>query len=119
MKETPQGLQDKNWITDQLISNNGSINNCVRWNHSGKSTLSTRTATVTALQRSLQKWFDVLGFGGFPLSTLKVNVVGYAVKDKNLLEGSMAGLNVYTTKDADGVPECNIGVTVLRIWMGI
>ena len=63
---------------------------------------------MTALQRSLQKWFDVLvGFEGFPLSTVKVNVVGYAVKDKNLLEGSTAGLDVHTTKDADGVPECD------------
>jgi hypothetical protein len=60
MNENPQRLQDKNWITDQLIANNGSINYCVRWNHSGKSTADARASTVEALQRSLQKWFDVL-----------------------------------------------------------
>ncbi|KAF2844765.1 hypothetical protein T440DRAFT_512010 [Plenodomus tracheiphilus IPT5] len=82
MKENSQGLQDENWITDQLIANNGSINYC--------------------------KWFDVLvGFEGFPLTTLDVNVVGYAVKNKDLLEGDLSGLDVYTTTDGDGVPECD------------
>lgn len=110
MTENPQGLEDENWITDQLIANNGSINYCVRWNHSGKSTATARASTITALQRSLQKWFDVLvGFEGFPLTELKVNVVGYAVKDKSLLEGDTTGLDIYTTTDADGVPECDTG----------
>ncbi|KAF2027291.1 hypothetical protein EK21DRAFT_114922 [Setomelanomma holmii] len=67
LKENPQGLQDKNWITDPLIANNSSINYCVRWNRSSKSSASARAATVKALQRSLQKWFDVLvGFEDFP-----------------------------------------------------
>lgn len=108
MKENPDGLNDTNWITDQLLSNNGSINYCVRWNHTGKSTSAARASTVTALQRSLQKWFDVLvGFDGFPLTSLNVSVVGYAVKDVALLEGNTAGLNVYTTVDIDGVPVCD------------
>ena len=108
MKENPQGLQDKNWIVDQMMANNGSINYCVRWNHSGKSTASARASTVKALQRSMQKWFDVLvGFEGFPLTELNVNVVGYAVKDKNLIEGDVNGLDIYTTTDGDGVPECD------------
>ncbi|OAL44453.1 hypothetical protein IQ07DRAFT_463396, partial [Pyrenochaeta sp. DS3sAY3a] len=109
MKENPQGLEDRNWITDQLMANNGSINYCVRWNHPGKSTATQRASTVTALQRSLQKWFDVLvGFEGFPLTKLTVNVVGYAVKDKSLLQGDTSGLDIYTTRDPDGVPECDV-----------
>ena len=109
MKENPQGLQDKNWITDQWIANNGSINYCVRWNHSGKSTATARASTVKALQRSMQKWFDILvGFEGFPLTELNVDVVGYAVKNKNLIEGDTTGLDIYTTADADGVPECDV-----------
>jgi len=108
MKENPQGLQDKNWIIDQMLANNGSINYCVRWNHSGNSTATARASTVKALQHSLQKWFDVLvGFEGFPLTTMNVDVVGYAVKNKNLLEGDVSGLDVYTTTDGDGVPECD------------
>lgn len=108
MKENPDGLKDENWIIDQFMANNGSINYCVRWNHSGKSTATARSQTVTALQRSLQKWFDLLvGFEGFPLTQLNVNVVGYAVKDKALLEGDTTGLDIYTTVDPNGVPECD------------
>ncbi|KAL1594987.1 hypothetical protein SLS59_008538 [Nothophoma quercina] len=109
LKENPDGLKDKNWITDQLIANNGSINYCVRWNTDAhKSTAADRTKITTALQRSLQKWFDVLvGFEGFPLTKLSVKTVGYAVKDKSLIQGSTNGLDIYTTADADGVPECD------------
>ncbi|PSN61668.1 hypothetical protein BS50DRAFT_503964 [Corynespora cassiicola Philippines] len=110
LKENPQGLQDKNWITDQLVANNGSINYCVRWNHNGKSTAAARASTVTALQRSLQKWVNVLaGFEGFAVTEAKVKVVGYAVKDKSVLEGDISGIDVYTGTDADGVPECDVG----------
>lgn len=109
LKENPDGLKDKNWITDQLIANNGSINYCVRWNHSGKSNATARAQTTKALQRSLQKWFDVLvGFEGFPLTELTVKTVGYAVKDKNLIQGDTTGLDIYTTTDPDGVPECDV-----------
>ncbi|KAK3215447.1 hypothetical protein GRF29_8g26463 [Pseudopithomyces chartarum] len=109
MKENPDGLKDKNWITDQLVANNGNINYCVRWNHKGKSTAADRASTVTALQRSLQKWVDVLaGFEGFPITKANVKVVGYAVKDKSLIQGDTSGLDIYTTVDGDGVPECDV-----------
>ena len=109
MKENPDGLKDKNWITDQLVANKGNINYCVRWNHKGKSTAADRASTVTALQRSLQKWVDVLaGFDGFPITKANVTVVGYAVKDKSLIQGDTSGLDIYTTVDGDGVPECDV-----------
>lgn len=110
MKENPQGLQDKNWIIDQFMANNGSINYCVRWNNDEKSTADARASTVKALQRSMQQWFDILvGYDGFPLTELNVNVVGYAVKDKSQLEGDTSDIDVYTTADADGVPQCDPG----------
>lgn len=110
LKENPDGLKDKNWITDQLMANNGTINYCVRWNTDAhKSTAADRTKITLALQRSLQKWFDILvGFEGFPLTKLTVKTVGYAVKNKSVLEGSTDGLDIYTTADADGVPECDV-----------
>ncbi|KAF7187000.1 hypothetical protein HII31_11609 [Pseudocercospora fuligena] len=109
LKEMPTWSENRDWIFDQLIANNGSINYCVRWNTEYKSTEINRTKTEEALGRSLKKWTDTLvGFDGFPLSEVDVNVVGYAVKDPSLLEGDVTGLDVYTsTKDSDGVPECD------------
>jgi hypothetical protein len=108
LSENPDGLPDKNWVTDQLMANNGSINYCVRWNTALTSSATNRTKTEAALQRSLNSWAETLvGFEGFPLTKANVKVVGYAVKDKSLLEGDTSSLDVYTTADADGVPECD------------
>lgn len=37
-----------------------------------------------------------LRMGQLPFDNVKVNVVGWAVKDKSLLEGSTEGLDIYT-----------------------
>lgn len=109
LQENPKWSDDKNWIIDQLMVNNGSINYCVRWNTAAhKSTASDRTKIEASLQRSLKKWFDTLvGFEGFPLTTLAVKVVGYATKDKSLIEGDTSAIDIYTTVDGEGVPECD------------
>jgi hypothetical protein len=108
LSENADGLSDKNWITDQLMANNGSINYCVRWNTALTSSATNRTKTEAALQRSLNSWVETLvGFEGFPLTEANVEVVGYAVKDMALLEGDASAIDVYTTADADGVPECD------------
>jgi hypothetical protein len=109
LSENPASLQDKNWITDQLVSNNGSITYCVPWNTALTSTAANCTKTETVLNRSLNKWVQTLvGFEGFPLTEATVKVVGYAFKDESLLEGDTSGIDVYTTVDADGVPECDV-----------
>lgn len=108
LKEKANWFDDKNWNLDQLMANNGSINYCVRWNTAQASTAENRALTASALQRSLGKWADTLiGFAGFPLTSVDVNVVGYAVKDKSLMQGDVSDIDVYTTADADGVPECD------------
>ncbi|KAI5359810.1 putative metallopeptidase, catalytic domain superfamily [Septoria linicola] len=108
VKENAGWSDNKDWILDQLMANNGSINYCVRWNTDYTSTEANRTKTASALQRSLEKWVDVLvDFDGFPLTSTEVNVVGYAVKDISLLEGDTSDIDIYTSTDADGVPECN------------
>jgi hypothetical protein len=95
-------------VTDQRMANNGSINYCVRWNTALTFSAANRTKPKAALQRSLSSWVETLvGFEGFPLTEANVGVVGYAVKDRTLLEDDTSGLDVYTTTDADGVPECD------------
>ena len=44
---------------------------------------------------------------GWPYSTVKANVVGWAVRSTSLLQSSTSGLDVYTTKDSEGIPECD------------
>ncbi|KAH2502923.1 hypothetical protein KXW70_001085 [Aspergillus fumigatus] len=63
---------------------------------------------AAAVTRSFNKWIAGLaGFDGFPYNTVEVNVVGYAVRDRSLLEGDTSGLDIYTTTDEGGIPQCD------------
>ena len=110
LQENPNWKDDKNWLLDQLIVNKGQLNYCVRWNTDAhKSTAADRKKIGPAIQRNMQKWIDTLaGFEGFPLTKVNIKVNGYAVKNKNMIQGDTSGLNIYTTADNNGVPECDV-----------
>ncbi|RHZ48401.1 uncharacterized protein CDV56_103241 [Aspergillus thermomutatus] len=78
----PMGF--KNLGFDHVMAARGKINYCVRWDSSKK---------VTAAQRKQ--------------IAAAVKVVGYAVRDRSLLEGDTSGLDIYTNRDEGGVPECD------------
>ncbi|KAF3910827.1 hypothetical protein ABW20_dc0104503 [Dactylellina cionopaga] len=98
----------KNYGFDQVAANGGSLNFCVRWDSAATVTEAQRAQILTALQRSMKKWIDwLVGFDGFPYSSVPVKIVGYAVKSTSQLQGSTSGYDVYTTKDSGGIPECD------------
>lgn len=84
------------------------LNFCVRWDSGATVTEAQRTAIASSLQTNVKKWTDHLtGFMGWPYGDIPVSVVGWAARDTNLLEGSTSGIDVYTTTDQDGIPECD------------
>ncbi|KAJ4316161.1 hypothetical protein N0V94_005579 [Neodidymelliopsis sp. IMI 364377] len=97
----------KNYGYDQVIANKGKINYCVRWEGDAKVTAAQRTKVEDALKKQYNKWISVLaGFEGFPYQSVDVNVVGWAVKNKNILEGDVSKIQVYTDVDGEGIPQC-------------
>lgn len=67
-----------------------------------------RNQIATVLQAQHDKWMQwLIGFDKFPYTSVPVKVVGWAVSDKNLLQGSTSGIDVYTNRDSGGIPECN------------
>ncbi|KAL0958501.1 hypothetical protein HGRIS_000643 [Hohenbuehelia grisea] len=97
----------RNFGFDQLIDAKGSINICVRWESNTSVTAADRTAVEAAYKRSYEKWMQWLyKFDSFPFSAVNVKVVGWAVRSTGLLQGSTSGLDVYTTTDSDGIPQC-------------
>lgn len=97
----------KNYGFDQVMAGKGKINYCVRWDSNKSVTAEQRTQTEAAVRTQFNKWISVLaGFDKFPYKTVDVNVVGWAVRDKNLLQGNTTGIQVYTDKDAEGIPQC-------------
>ncbi|KAL4962014.1 uncharacterized protein BDV14DRAFT_112144 [Aspergillus stella-maris] len=102
----PLGFE--NYGFDQVIAHEGKINYCVRWESTQSVTAEQRSAIATAASRSFNKWISGLaGFDGWPYDTVEVNVVGWAVSDESLLEGDTSDIEVYTTTDADGIPQCD------------
>lgn len=92
-----------------LVANTASsvINYCVRWDSDEKVPAAQREQIATEVDNAYQKWFKwVYGWDNFPFDNVKVNVVGWAVKDKSLLEGSTEGLDIYTDVDDEGIPQC-------------
>ncbi|UZP36789.1 hypothetical protein NXS19_004605 [Fusarium pseudograminearum] len=98
----------KNYGWDQVIAGKGQLNVCVRWESTASVTAEQRTKVATALQDSYTSWMKwVSGWDNFPYEDVKINVVGWAVKDKSLLQGSTTGLDIYTDTDAEGIPQCS------------
>ncbi|KAH6689523.1 cellulose-binding family II [Plectosphaerella plurivora] len=101
------GFRNYGW--DQLMasSSGGSVNLCVRWESNTPVTEAQRAQIATQANKQYQKWFSWLyGYDGFPYSNIPVRVVGWAVRDRNLLQGSTSGLDIYTDVDGEGIPQC-------------
>ncbi|KAL7273088.1 hypothetical protein RUND412_004075 [Rhizina undulata] len=98
----------KNWGYDQVMATNGSINYCVRWESNSSITAAERANVEVALQRSFKKWIDwLVGFESFPYTEVPVKIVGWAVSNTTKLLGDTSDIDVYTTTDADGIPQCS------------
>ncbi|KAH7137433.1 hypothetical protein B0J13DRAFT_639898, partial [Dactylonectria estremocensis] len=99
-----------NWGWQQVMAGEGKLNICVRWDSNQTVTEAERAKIATTYNTQYQKWFEwVYGYNGFPYSKVEVNIVGWAVSDTSLLEGSTTGYDVYTDLDADGIPMCAVG----------
>ncbi|CAG8950547.1 hypothetical protein HYFRA_00002754 [Hymenoscyphus fraxineus] len=108
LKTWSRSVRFRNFGFDQVIAGEGKINYCVRWDTKNTASPEVRQKTEVAIQRQFKKWMDALaGFDGWPYDTVDVKVVGWAVKDKNLLLGDTSDVDVYTNTDAGGTAECD------------
>ena len=84
------------------------LNFCVRWDSSASVTAEQRAAIEKSLQANVPKWTDQLaGFEGWPFQNVSAQVVGWAASAASKLQGSTEGIEVYSTADAEGIPECD------------
>ncbi|WP_433828243.1 cellulose binding domain-containing protein [Actinoplanes sp. CA-015351] len=98
----------KNYGWDQLFANNGTINYCVRWDSSKQVSTAQRDAVHAALQKQYQKWMDQLtGWNAWPYQQVKVNVVGWAVRDRAQLEWTDSSVDIYVNDIREDAPQCS------------
>ncbi len=76
-----------NTIFDQIVAGNGTLNFVVRWQSYKTITLEQRQQMETLIQDSIHGWTDWLsGWDGWEYGEVEVNIVGWAVLDRSVLE---------------------------------
>ncbi|KAG2531037.1 hypothetical protein JM16_001338 [Phytophthora kernoviae] len=101
--------QFKNYIFDQLVTNNGSLNYCVRWDSTNKLEKTMASKFEAMLNRQFKAWNRwLIGYDCWPYETIDVKIVGWATRDASLFDWSDDSLGtIYEgVKDVEGVPQC-------------
>ncbi|GAB7039577.1 hypothetical protein JCM9533A_34270 [Catenuloplanes niger JCM 9533] len=97
----------RNYIWDQLIAAQGSINYCVRWDSSAPVSAALRDQIEVKLGQQFNKWIAAMaGFDGFPYTYVPVNVVGWAVRDRNTLQWTDNSVDIYVNNIRENAPQC-------------
>ncbi|KAI9986053.1 hypothetical protein PInf_024900 [Phytophthora infestans] len=102
-------MANKNFLMDKFVHNNGSINYCVRWDSSTTLSKDVASKFQGILERHYNAWNTWLeGYNCWPFTELKVNMVGWASKDKAQFEWTDNSLGPFYdgSVDSDGVPQC-------------
>lgn len=102
----------KNYGYDQLMATKDTLNYCVRWDSDNPVTTTLRDQVQTTLHKQLNKWMTALsengkGYNQWPYASVKVKVVGWAVKDRSTLKWDDDSVDIYAGNlDEGGAPQC-------------
>ncbi|KAG4051731.1 hypothetical protein PC123_g13061, partial [Phytophthora cactorum] len=102
-------MANKNFLMDKFVHNKGSINYCVRWDSSTNLEKSVASKFQGILERHYNKWNKWLeGYNCWPFTELKVNMVGWAAKDKSQFQWADNSLGPFYegSVGSDGAPQC-------------
>jgi hypothetical protein len=104
------GFRNYGW--DQVMANRGRINYCVRWDSGASVTAAQRDQIHTALARSFKKWMDGLveggqGWNNWPYTSVPVNVVGWAVRDRAQLQWTDSSVDITVGNIRENAPQCD------------
>ncbi|MDE5755270.1 MAG: dockerin type I repeat-containing protein [Oscillospiraceae bacterium] len=95
--QAEQSMTAWNTIYDQIIAGNGTLNYIVRWQSYQTITLQQRQQLQQVLEKAVNDWNDWLtGFENWNVDHVTVNIVGWAVLDKNCLLDLQEDEKVYT-----------------------
>jgi hypothetical protein len=95
---------------DMIMRRDGALTYCVRYNSSEPVSLEQRDGVQDALRRGVNAWFSYLvGYDCFPYAEIDVQVVGWAVADRNTLQWDDDGVvDVFVDGGGgNGGPGCN------------
>ena len=100
-----------NYGWDQIMANKGSINYCVRWDSNAPVSATLRDQIDAALPRQFNKWIQQMvengtGWDGWPYTKVPVKVVGWATRNRSLLQWTDNSVDIYVNDIEEDAPEC-------------
>ncbi|KAE9337600.1 hypothetical protein PF008_g12451 [Phytophthora fragariae] len=101
--------QFKNLIFDQLVTNKGKLSYCVRWDNDKKLTKAVASKFEAMLEKQMNLWNRwLVGYECWPINKIEIKIVGYAVRDKSIMDWSDDSLGtIYEgILDDEGIPKC-------------
>ena len=105
------GFRNYGW--DQVMANKGSINYCVRWESDAPVSAALRDQVHAALKKQFGKWMAAMlesngaGHNAWPYTSVPVNIVGWAVKNRSTLQWNDNSVDIYAGMlDGGGAPQC-------------
>jgi hypothetical protein len=102
------GFRNYGW--DQIHTNGGYLNFCVRWDSPQPVTVQQRDAIHAQLARQYKKWMDAMaGHNHFPYASVPIKVVGWAVRDRNQLKWTDNSVDIYVNDIRENAPQCAEG----------
>ncbi|TQL01286.1 cellulose binding domain-containing protein [Cellulomonas sp. SLBN-39] len=102
----------RNYGWDQVIANGGYLNVCVRWDSTKPVSAALRDKIERVYAEQYQAWFDHLlnadgsTWNSWPYREVDVKVVGWAVRDRSLLQWDDAAMPVYVGDIREDAPQC-------------
>ena len=122
--KNPALLTFPNYGFDQVMAGGGTVDYCVRWESSAEVSVTLRDQIHTALSGEFNEWMAALsedgqGWNGWPYPHVDVNVVGWAVADRDVLKWTDDELPVTVGLMADGVPICDEATSpfTMSLWL--
>lgn len=94
------------------MANKGSINYCVRWESDAPVSTTLRDQIHAALKKQFAKWMAAQvengrAYNNWPYTTVPVNIVGWAVKNRSTLQWTDNSVDIYSgVLDGAGAPQC-------------
>ncbi|GMF19204.1 unnamed protein product [Phytophthora fragariaefolia] len=98
----------KNLIFDQLVTNKGKLSYCMRWDNDKKLTKTVASKFQAMLEKQLNLWNQwLVGYESWPVDNIEVTIVGFAVRDKSIMDWSDDSLGtIYEgILDSEGSPQ--------------
>ena len=105
-----EALNFRNLIFDQIYATKGKLNYCVRWESNERVSLAQRNQISQLISTQVNNWVNtwLANYDGWAYPRIDVKVVGWAVKDRSVLDWADDGsMKVYVGDlDEGGAPRC-------------